>query len=177
MSDRRTFLATGTALVAGTAGCLGILEDDSEDRQELYEDALDAYGDGETAFDNAMEDFERGEELFRDESYTDAERYFRDAERGFDSAVDSFTEVRSVLRELEEMESVLGDAQDIVEDSWEAAISFSSSAQFHRQAAEMGADSQVGAQAQFDAGQQTIEEEGYSRTVVSEIELMGEFSA
>ena len=58
-----------------------------------------------------------------------------------------------------------------------AAISFLSSAQFHRQAAEMGADSQPEAQAQFDAGQQTIREEGYSRTVVSEIELMGEFSA
>ena len=41
----------------------------------------------------------------------------------------------------------------------------------------MGADSQPEAQAQFAAGQQTIREEGYSRTVVSEIELMGEFSA
>ena len=58
-----------------------------------------------------------------------------------------------------------------------AAISFSSSAQFHRQAAEVGAGSQPGAQAQFDAGQQIIREEGYSRTVLSEIELMGEFSA
>jgi len=176
MSSRRTFLATGTALVVGTAGCLGMLEDDREDRQDLYADALDAYGNGETAFDNAIEDFERGEDLFRDESYTDSERYFRDAERGFDSAVDSFTDVQSVLRELDEMESVLGDAADIVEDSWEAAIAFSASAQFHRQAAEMGADSQFGAQAQFDAGQQTIREEGYSRTVASEIELVGEFS-
>ena len=175
MTSRRTVLATGSTLLAATAGCLGILGNDDEQREELYADILDTYGDGETAFDNGMEDFERGEDLFRDESFIDAERYFRDAERGFDSAVDSFTDVRTLLRELEELNSVVGDAEDIIDDSWDAAISFSVSAQFHRQAAEMGPDSQFGAQAHFDAGQQTIREEGYPRTVVSEIELMSEF--
>jgi len=67
--------------------------------------------------------------------------------RGSEPFVDGlcFTDVQSVFRELEEVESVLGEAEDIVENSWGAAISFSSSAQFHRQAAEVGAGSQPGA--------------------------------
>ena len=42
--------------------------------------------------------------------------------RGSEPFVDglSFTDVQSVFRELEEVESVLGDAEDIVEDSWGA---------------------------------------------------------
>jgi|AntDeeMinimDraft_6_1070357.scaffolds.fasta_scaffold01132_5 hypothetical protein len=176
MSSRRKFVITGIALTTATAGCMGVLENNDEERQELYEEVVDTYGGGETEFNNAMEDFERGEELFRDDSYADAERYFRDAERGFDSAVDSFSDAKSQIRELEELNSVVGDAKEIVDESWNTAISFSSSAQFHRQAAEMAPDTETGAQAQFEAGQQTIEEEGYSRTVTSSLALLSEFT-
>ena len=178
MSSRRKFVATGVGLAAVvTSGCAGVLGgNEDEERQELYEEVLDNYRDGETEFDNAMEDFERGEELFRDESYVDSERYFRDAERGFDSAVESFNEAGSLVIELEEMDSVVGDADTIIQESQNTAISFSTSAQFHRQAAEMAQDSQIAGQGQFDAAQQTIEDEGYSRTVPSESALLSEFS-
>ena len=176
MSSRRKFVITGIALATSTTGCMGVLENNDEERQELYDEVLETYEGGETEFNNAIDDFERGEELFREDSYSDAERYFRDAKRGFDSAVDSFSDAKRLIRELEELNSVVGDAEEIIDESWNNAISFSSSAQFHRQAAEMAPDTEAGAQAQFDAGQQTIEEEGYSRTVTSGSALLSEFS-
>ncbi|OIB56218.1 hypothetical protein BBD46_18840 [Natrialba sp. SSL1] len=122
-----------------------------------------------------MEKFERGEDLFQDEEYLESERYFRDAEQGFDAAADTFSEVRSQIRELEEMNSAVGQSEELINEAWDTAISFSTYSEFHKEDSIEAQDDSGMGEVQFEATQQTMEDEDYSRSVPDNIELTSEF--
>lgn len=159
----------------GVSGCTGALSSDENNEQEFYDEILEIYGDGETEFENGMEDFEQGEELFLDEQYSDSEERFRDAEKVFDSASNSFQEAFRKIGEKDESEVVLGDSEEIVGEARDIAIKFTGHTEAQKENSIQAQEDPETGKMYFQARQETIEDEGSSRSITSKTELMDEF--
>lgn len=101
-------MGISVGLLIGAAGCLDSLNGDDEADRDDFENPLagletadefaDEYSDYRRRIENAITDYERGQELLDREEFSNAETHFRDANREFEALEDDLISFETDLR-------------------------------------------------------------------------------